>query len=83
MKKRLGFILGLILIFAMGITVQAAKNEEIIVALGADLTQEQRKTVLGYMGLEESDLENCKVMTITNDMQQKYLSNYLNVKVSV
>ena len=72
MKKRLGFILGLILIFAMGITVQAAKNEEIIVALGADLTQEQRKTVLGYMGLEESDLENCKVMTITNDMQQKY-----------
>lgn len=81
MKKRLGFILGLILIFAMGITVQAAKNEEIIVALGADLTQEQRKTVLGYMGLEESDLENCKVMTITNDMQQKYLSNYLDASI--
>ena len=81
MKKRLGFILGLMLIFAMGITVQAAKNDEIIVALGADLTQEQRKTVLGYMGLEESDLENCKVMTITNDMQQKYLSNYLDASI--
>ena len=81
MKKRLGFILGLMLIFAMGITVQAAKNDEIIVALGADLTQEQRKIVLGYMGLEESDLENYKVITITNDMQQKYLSNYLDASI--
>lgn len=81
MKKRLGFILGLMLIFTMGITVQAAKNDEIIVALGADLTQEQRKTVLGYMGLEESNLENYKVITITNDMQQKYLSNYLDASI--
>lgn len=52
-----------------------------IIALGADLTQEQRSTVLSLMEVKEEELENYKVITITNEMEHQYLDSYLDPAV--
>lgn len=48
------------------------------IALGADLTPEQRQTVLALMGLTEESLSAYQVVTISNDMEQQYLGSYLD-----
>ena len=52
-----------------------------IIALGADLSAEQRQTVLSLMGVTEADLTNYKVITITNDMEHQYLDAYMDATV--
>ncbi len=84
MKKWLGFLAVLILFLVCHISAMAAApsaDEDIVVALGADLTAEQRTTVLELMGLTEADLENCTVITISNEMEHEYLDAYLDASV--
>lgn len=50
-------------------------------ALGADLTEEQKATVLGLMGLSISDLDNYNVVTITNEEEHKYLDAYVDPSI--
>ncbi|MDE5965266.1 MAG: DUF1002 domain-containing protein [Lachnospiraceae bacterium] len=52
-----------------------------IVTLGADLTDEQRATVLSLLDLTEVDLEDCIVLEITNDDEHEYLDEYLAADV--
>lgn len=52
-----------------------------IVALGADLSAEQRQSVLTQMDLTEADLANYKVLTITNAQEHQYLDAYLDSSV--
>ena len=52
-----------------------------IVAFGADLSADQRATVLAEMGLSESDLADYKVLTITNAQEHQYLDSYLDSSV--
>lgn len=52
-----------------------------IIALGADLSAEQRATVLSLMEVTEEDLSQCKVITITNDMEHQYLDSYIDPAV--
>ncbi len=73
--------LSFMLLFA-GLTVQAkGQTARPIVALGADLTQEQKATVLGLMGLTEDELANCTVITITNAQEHQYLDSYIDPKI--
>jgi len=58
-----------------------AADSDTVVALGADLTQEQRDTVLSLMGLSEEDLNECTVITITNSDEHKYLDEYIDSSV--
>lgn len=51
------------------------------IALGADLTPEERQTVLSLMGLSEESLTAYQVVTITNDMEHEYLGSYLDDSV--
>lgn len=84
MKKWLGLLTGLLLLMGYSIPTTAAEPEagkEIVVALGADLTQEQRATVLELMGLTEEALTDCTVITITNEMEHIYLDAYLDASV--
>lgn len=62
-------------------TARAADTKDTVVALGADLSAQQRATVLELMGLTEADLENCTVLTITNAMEHEYLDPYLESSV--
>lgn len=87
-RKRMKRILVLIWAMALilggipgGSKAMAASKEETIVVLGADLTETERASVLTQMGLTEEDLNNCKVLTVTNEMEHDYLDTYLDPKV--
>ncbi len=58
-----------------------ADASDTYVSLGADLTAEQRATVLQYFGLTEADLEKIDVAQVTNAMEHQYLDNYLPASV--
>ncbi len=82
MKKLFKVILAtFILSLVWGMTAMAAPAEGTIVALGADLSAEQRATVLGLMGISEEDLAACKVITITNADEHQYLDSYVDPSV--
>ncbi len=80
MKRLLGCMLMLILMCGFGMTVQAA-DEEPILALGADLSADQKATVLGLLGISESDLDDYDVIQITNAEEHAYLDSYLSSSV--
>lgn len=87
MKKWIALTMSLVLIFLCAQTVSASQFEEETVdvipyvSLGADLKEEQRKTVLQIMGLTKDDLSNCKVLTVSNEEEHKYLDAYLSKDV--
>lgn len=56
-------------------------EDQPFVALGADLKGEDRETVLTLLGLTEEELDGCKVVQITNEMEHKYLGSYLAPEV--
>lgn len=80
MKKLLLLLTAIFMFGLYGGTVLAAENDT-VVALGADLSAEQRATVLGLMGLTEEELADCTVLYITNDMEHEYLDAYLDASV--
>jgi len=69
-----------ILVLLLGIPV-FAKDNKTVVALGADLSAEQRATVLSLMDLTEEDLKDCIVLTVTNEEEHRYLGNYIDSSV--
>ena len=87
MKKFMMLFTMLTMFFAMGFTAYAnglGENEQsaqTVVALGADLSAEQRAEVLELMGLTEETLAQCTVITITNDMEHRYLDQYIDSSV--
>ncbi|MBD5544682.1 MAG: DUF1002 domain-containing protein [Lachnospiraceae bacterium] len=91
MKKCIS-MLGMIclLICLSGMTAFASGEEGKIVnidtskpfiALGADLTEDQKATVLELMGLSLSDLDNYNVVYVTNEEEHKYLDAYVSPSV--
>ncbi|MBR2576812.1 MAG: DUF1002 domain-containing protein [Firmicutes bacterium] len=58
-----------------------ADASDTYVSLGADLTAEQRATVLQYFGLTEADLSEIEVSVITNTDEHHYLDDYLPASV--
>lgn len=58
-----------------------AQEGKTVVALGADLTEEQRATVLGLMGITEEQLAGYEVIYITNSQEHQYLDSYLGSSV--
>lgn len=80
MKKFIGFLALLFMVCVCKTTAMAA-DEDTVIALGADLTAEQRATVLDLMGLTEAELSECTVIYITNDMEHEYLDSYLGASV--
>ncbi len=82
MKKVIRAILiSMLLSLFCGMTAMAAPPEGTIVALGEDLSPEQRATVLNLMGLTEADLASCTVITITNEQEHQYLDAYVDPAV--
>lgn len=95
MKSMLILVMALAILCSMPVfTAKASENPEIdqskivnidaskpILALGADLSAEQRQTVLSLMGITEADLPDYIVITITNDMEHQYLDAYMDPSV--
>lgn len=73
---------GLLAFAGMAGPVQVQADAEMpFVALGADLSSEQRGTVLGLLGISEEELANDHVITITNADEHEYLDDYLSASV--
>lgn len=80
-KKWISLLLVLAMTIGMGINAGAASGDKPILALGADLSAEQRTTVLGILGVSEADLANYDVIYVTNQEEHQYLDAYLSSSV--
>lgn len=82
MKKMFKLLVATLLFtFMWSMTVCAETADKPVIALGADLSADQRATVLSLMGVTEEDLVNYTVITITNADEHKYLDSYVDPAV--
>lgn len=89
MKKLITLLFSAVLLLSMPVMAAEVDQSRIvnidvsksIIALGADLSAEQRATVLSLMDVTEADLANYQVITITNDMEHQYLDAYMDASV--
>ena len=79
MRKWLSLLLVMTMLCAGTIQAQAAGTG--VLALGADLSADQRATVLSEMGITEAEAASYETVTITNDMEHQYLDESLGSSV--
>lgn len=58
--------------------VVIAEDDKPYLALGANLTDEQKNTVLNLMGINPANLGQYNVVTVTNEEEHQYLDSYLD-----
>lgn len=58
-----------------------AGDEKPYISLGADLTKEQKNTVLSLLDVTEEELEDYEVIQVTNEDEHDYLDEYLSDSV--
>ena len=56
-------------------------SEKPYLALGADLNEKERDTVLSLLDVDKDDLDDYKVVQITNEEEHHYLDSYLDRSV--
>lgn len=61
--------------------VRADQVDAPYLALGADLTEDEKATVLGLLGVDPNELSQYMVVTVTNEDEHKYLDAYLDASV--
>ncbi len=81
-KKVAALVLAATMVMGIGITASAGEvsissGDRPYIALGADLSDSQRATVLSLFGLTEADLANYDVVTVTNAQEHQYLDSYI------
>lgn len=60
-----------------GDNVEITEKDKPYLALGADLSDEQRSTVLALMGINPANLEEYDVVYVTNQEEHQYLDSYI------
>ncbi len=72
-------------LFGMEVNAQSIssgkESKEVVVALGADLSEQQKEKVLELMGITQEQLAGYKVIYVTNDQEHQYLDEYLSSSV--
>lgn len=61
-----------------GEEVTVGSGDKPYIALGEDLSADQRATVLELLGVTEEDLEDFTVVTVTNEQEHEYLDSYIS-----
>lgn len=69
---------GSVTVEGTGDKVEIKANDKPYLALGADLTDEQRNTVLSFMGIDPANLSNYDVVYVTNTEEHQYLDSYID-----
>lgn len=59
------------------VTEPITKEDKPYLALGANLNQQQRETVLGLLGINPAELDDYDVIYITNEEEHEYLGEYV------
>lgn len=77
-NRWISLCLALVLTLSFGMTALAAGDEKPILALGADLSSEQKATVLKLLEIDGNDLADYDVITVTNQEEHQYLDAYLS-----
>jgi uncharacterized protein YpuA (DUF1002 family) len=77
-KRILSVALASVMLLTTGMTAFAADESKPYLALGADLSESEKATVLDKLGVAQSDLANYDVITITNEDEKNYLSGYMS-----
>jgi len=54
------------------------ENDKPYLALGANLKEDQKLTVLSLMGIDPANLSQYNVVTVTNEEEHQYLDDYLD-----
>ncbi len=67
--------------FMMTCQLQVSAAGSPVLALGSDLSAEQRATVLAEMGIDEAQAASYETIYITNDMEHQYLDDSLGASV--
>lgn len=85
-RKWFGKIAAVILALSIGLfPVIPAKADAVelkpFLSLGADLTAEQRKTVLSLLDVQDGELSDYEVIKVTNQDEHEYLDDYLSASV--
>lgn len=80
-KKVVSLFLICALTLSMGFSSGAASGDKPILALGSDLSADQRATVLGLLGVSEADLADFDVISVTNQEEHQYLDAYMSSSV--
>ncbi len=81
MKKWLALIGVLFMTGFLGMNASAQEEGKIVVALGADLTEGQKASVLELMGITNDQLAGYDVVYVTNAQEHQYLDEYLSSSV--
>ncbi len=84
MKKRtkwVSLLLAVVLFVTASVQVYAEELDGAVLALGADLSESQRSTVLSAMGITEEEAASCTTIYITNEMEHEYLDDSLGSSV--
>lgn len=61
--------------------VVITEKDKPYLALGANLNDEQRNTVLSLMGVDPANLDQYQVVTVTNEEEHQYLDEYLDASI--
>lgn len=77
MKKKIVSVILAAMMILTAAPVFADSAPDTYVALGADLTSDQRAVVLHLMDLTEDDLDGAHLVQITNAMEHEMLGSYL------
>ncbi len=62
------------------VTEPITKEDKPYLALGANLTEQQRATVLSLLGINPAELSEYDVIYITNEEEHSYLGNYVDAQ---
>ena len=63
---------------AAPVKVKADSEEKPYLSLGADLKSEEKARVLDLLGVSPDELDDYRMVTVTNKDEHRYLDNYLN-----
>ena len=58
--------------------VEIKKDDKPYLALGADLSDDQKNIVLSLMGIDPANLANYNVTYVTNAQEHQYLDSYVD-----
>lgn len=84
MKKRMITLTALAMVGTMlcqNVVLADGVEEKPYLSLGADLNKKEKATVLELLGVDEDELDEYTVVTVTNEDEHKYLDNYLSSSV--
>ena len=77
-KKSTENVTGDVIVDENNDNVEIKKDDKPYLALGADLSDDQKNTILSLMGIDPANLANYNVTYVTNAQEHQYLDSYVD-----